>query len=170
MPGASVKSLDRVEEFRLGMVNTLEICNKALDEIQFEARRFVDWIEHEQRRYWEQMIRKSMEEIAEAKNALNRKRLSKTDGRPVDTIEEEKALRLAKFRNETAIEKLELVKKFSRKVMEAYQEYEGQARNLGDLVEGKPAPPLAALDRIIEALKAYLEVTAPAVERLPPAS
>ncbi len=77
MSGANVRSLERVEEFRNGLVGSVDLCMKALDEVQFEARRFLDWIEHEQARYWESMIRRTMEEIAEAKNALNRKRLSK---------------------------------------------------------------------------------------------
>jgi hypothetical protein len=161
VPGAAIRSTEELDAFRNFLVDRTETCEKALMEIQSDNRRFQQWLDFEIRQFWTTQKTRATEELAIAKNALARKKLSKHGDRPVDTIEEEKAVRLWKGRLELTEEKLEAIRKWSLEVTRSIQDFEGVSRGLADVVEGRPAPMIRVLDKAIDAINRYLALDAP---------
>ena len=156
-----VMSLEELERFREAMVGFVDAASDALLLVDMEVRRFVEWIRHEQPRILHQQHLNSMEEVAQAKNALNRKRLGKVDDREPDVTEERDALRRAQRKQEYIEERIKNVKKWGQIIDQVVDDYNGEARQLSNLVEGNPPASVGFLDRAIEQLHAYLEVEAP---------
>lgn len=143
------------------MVSFVEAASDSLLQVEMEVRRFVEWIRHEQPRLLHQQHLQSMEEVSQAKIALNRKRMSKVDDREPDLIEEREALRRAQRKQEYIEERIKNVKKWGQVIEQVVDEYQGEARQLGNLLEGNPPHIVGFLDRAIEQIQAYLEIEAP---------
>ena len=154
-------SLEELERFREAMVGFVDSASDALLLVDMEVRRFVEWIRHEQPRLLHQQHLQCMEEVAQAKNALNRKRLGKVDDREPDLSEERDALRRAQRKQEFIEERMKNIKKWGQLIDQVVDDYNGEARQLSNLVEGNPPAIVGFLDRAIEQLHAYLEVEAP---------
>lgn len=161
MSGANVKSIDVVDEFRSVYLTTADTIREALVSVEMESRRMLDWLQHEQVYYWESEKRRRWEDLSEAKAALSRKQLGRRDGHQPDVTEEKENLRICHRRLDEAEDKLENLKKWSREVQRALDEYQGHGRRLADLVEGDPPPGVVALNKMLKALEAYLAITAP---------
>ena len=98
--------LEELERFRQSLVGFVDAATDALLLVDMEVRRFVEWIRHEQPRLLHQQHLQSMEEVAQAKAALNRKRLGKVDDREPDVTEERDALRRAQRKQEYLEERI----------------------------------------------------------------
>lgn len=159
--GANVSKVETVETFRNALVTFCDQAEDALSAVQMEARRTVDWITFDRKFYWEKERRNRWDELAAAKAALARKELGKSPERNVDVTEEKKNLRLAQRRLEEAEQKMEAVQRWSRILVRAVEEYESQARNLSEMIEGDPSQCVAAMNDIVEALARYLELAPP---------
>lgn len=157
-----VTSLEELDDFRAAVATFVDHAGDALLAVDMETRRFVEWLRHEQPRYWHQAQQKCADELAEAKAALVRKKLRKMDdGREPDTTEEIKAIRQAKAKQEYVEEKIANTRKWGRLIDQPVNEYIGQARQLTALVEGDPAPVVRFLRGAIGHLEGYLSVEAP---------
>lgn len=156
-----ITSFEELQRFRQSLVTFVEAASDSLLQVEMEVRRFVEWIRHEQPRLLHQQHLQSMEEVAQAKIALNRKRMSKVDDREPDLIEEREALRRAQRKQEYIEERIKNVKKWGQVIEQVVDEYQGEARQLGNLLEGNPSHIVGFLDRAIEQIQAYLEIEAP---------
>jgi len=156
-----ITSFEELQRFRHSLVSFVEAASDSLLQAEMEIRRFVEWIRHEQPRLLHQQHLQSMEEVAQAKIALNRKRMGKIDDREPDLIEEREALRRAQRKQEYIEERIKNVKKWGQVIEQVVDEYQGEARQLGNLLEGNPPHVVGFLDRAIEQIQAYLEIEAP---------
>jgi hypothetical protein len=159
--GANVSDIEAVEKFRNSLVTFCEQALDALSAVQMEARRTTDWIAQDRKYYWEQQRRVRWDELAQAKAALARKELGQKPERNVDVTEEKKNLRRAQYRLEEAEQKIVAVQKWSRVLVKAMEEYESQARQLADIIEGNPSHCVIVMDDILRALEKYLELAPP---------
>jgi hypothetical protein len=166
---ARVTSVEAVKEFRPALIIFCEQAKDALSSVDMETRNLLDWLQRDQLGYWQRQLRLRQEEVSEAKAELFRRQLPGIRGEKPDCLEEKKALRIAQMRLEEAEDKIENCKRWSRLLPRAVDDYIGPARRLAGLVEGDCPPPLAQINRILEALHAYIEL-APPRSPLPAAS
>jgi hypothetical protein len=157
-----VASLEELRDFAAAVAAFVDQANDALLAVDMETRRFVDWIRNEQPRRWRQAQQQCNDEVAQANAALVRKKLHKRDdGREPDATEELKALRKAKQRLEYVEEKIAQTRKWGKLIDQPVNEYIGQARQLGVLLEGDPPSVLRFLRAAIAGIESYMEVEAP---------
>jgi transposase len=158
---ARVTSIDAVKEFRETLVIFCENVRAGLCANEMESRHVLDWLMSQQPGYWTRQLRERQKELAQAQADMHRMKMMRAQGMKVDDIEQKKALERAKARVEEAEEKLELVRRWSRLLQQAMNEYLMRARRLADLVEGNPPPNVVFIDRVIASLEAYLKVAPP---------
>jgi hypothetical protein len=91
-----------------------------------------------------------------------RKKLRKMDdGREPDTTEEEKNLRSAKRKQEYIEERIANTRKWGTLIDRPVDEYLGQARQLGMMLEGDPPPMVRLVRGALNSLEAYMAIQAP---------
>lgn len=158
----NVTSLEEFEDFHATLVTFVDQANEGLLAVDMETRRFVDWLRHDRPRYWHQAQQRCSDEMAEARAALMRKKLRKMDdGREPDTTEEEKDLRQAKRKQEYIEERIANTRKWGTLIDRPVDEYLGQARQLGMLLEGDPPPMVRLVRGALNSLEAYMAIQAP---------
>jgi hypothetical protein len=153
-----VHRIEEIERLRAALATFLAAADDSLLAVDLELRRFVDWIRGEQPLRLERQHRQSLEQVAQAKGALARKRLVLPGERSPDTIEEEKALRLAQQRCADLEERRASVKRWAQLVEPIIDDYRGEATQLAHWLEGNPPSSLRFLDGVLNQLRAYLEV------------
>jgi hypothetical protein len=158
---ADVQSLEVLRDVRAAICTFAEDAKNALADVDFEIRRMREWLSNEQRLHWQSEIRRWQQNLSMAKTELHRKKLGKfLDHRP-DTSQEEKAVRYAQARLEEAEQKLEAVRRWVPELQHAVQEYRGSSQPLASMVDVDLQRGVARLDRMVDALEAYLQVAVP---------
>ena len=165
---ARVQSIEALNRFRAAVAEFGDGARNALGGIDIELRRVRDWLEHEQPRYWKGQIKLWDQRMAEARAALHRKNLQRTDGFVPDVTQEKEALRLCKMRIEQAERKLASIRRWVPQFQHALSEYQGRTRSLADAASIDIARMLAMLDRMITALEAYVSTAPPRNHSIPP--
>lgn len=152
---ARVLSVEVLDDLRAALVRFRQEASSALSSAALVVERAEMWLD-EQARYWKNEIRKREQAVSEARLELQRRKLTEILGRPADTTEQEKALRLAQARLEEAERKLRAVRVWQVQWPRAVNEYRPSAQHLTDFLEVELPQALAWLQGRIEALQAYL--------------
>jgi hypothetical protein len=154
---ASVQSIDALWEFRGHLIEFAHVAHQALDMLQVEARRGVDWLTVDRVRYWKNENRKAWDNVSRCKDAVHQARIQRqiADHIP-DCIDEKKALAKAQ----------EYLKLTERKLA---NEFEGRYSATTGVLDGDIPRAIAVLERLAEHLHEYTKLTAAPVERLAPA-
>ncbi|HEY5311701.1 MAG TPA: hypothetical protein VIK18_04255 [Pirellulales bacterium] len=158
MSSANVRSIHMLHEFRAAMVSFREDSAQALGAVEVEIRRMVDWLTHDQLKYWQVEIRRREDVVGECRADLNRCLMSTASEGVPSCSDQKKALEKAKRRLTEAQEKLEKVKQWSRVVEQEVSEYRGPAQSLSNLLDAGVPQALAMLDRKIAILEAYADM------------
>lgn len=158
---ADVRSIDALRDVRAAVCAFAEDAKNALADVDFDIRRTLDWLQNEQRLFWQAELRRWEQNLQMAKADLARKKLGRFLDHKPDTSQEEKAVRQAESRIEEAHKKLDLLKKWVPELLHAVQEYRGSSQPLASLVDVELARALARIDRMLESLEAYLRMAAP---------
>jgi hypothetical protein len=158
---ANVASTAAVRALKAALTQFATDVQAALDALAMEARRPVEWIEHDRAQYWPREVRKRSDQLSEARLALQRCELSIDGSESRYCYDERKALERAKRRLQTAEAKVQAVRRWKvqiRKEVEEFQVHVEKLRNyLGsDFLQG-----VVALERMMEALDRYLQQQAP---------
>ncbi len=154
---AKVTSIDAIREFREALGNFIEDARNALTSVEMENRRVNEWVKNTQRLYWLNEVKRRREKMNEIRGELHRKKLSGGN-----ETEAKEAVRIATARLREAEEKVEIVKKAAPVLQHAIDEYLGMARPLGDMLTGDLENALSMLQRMADALDAYIQTSAPA--------
>jgi DNA-binding transcriptional MerR regulator len=158
---ADLQSIQVLRDVRAAFCSFIDDAKNALADVDFEIRRMREWLSNEQRLYWQAEIRRWQQNLSMARTELHRKKLGKfLDHRP-DTTQEEKAVRQAQARLENAEQKLETVRRWVPELQHAVQEYRGSSQPLASMVDVELQRALGRLDRMLEALEAYLQIEVP---------
>lgn len=159
---ARVESVESIRQFRAQLWQFAEEVGNALTDAEADVRRTQQWLEQEQGPWWRDQLRKRHDARLQAKLALEDKRRYKTiEGSRPAAVEEEQALRLATRRYEEAERRLEAVKQWRRKLDREATLYHGIVQRLSRAIETGVPQAAATLDRLTEALAAYLALQAP---------
>ena len=76
---ADVRSIDAIRGFRVALALFAEDALAALGAVDMEAKRTVQWVQHDRRAYWQEQIKRRREQVAMAKAEVFRRKLAKTD-------------------------------------------------------------------------------------------
>lgn len=153
---ARVQSIEALARFRAALVEFADGAKHALAGIEMELRRVREWLEHEQPRYWKSQIKLWDQRMVEARAALHRKNLQRTEGYVPDVTQEKETLRVCKHRIEEAERKLASIRRWVPQFQQALSEFQGRTQALGDAASIDVERMIAMLDRMITALEAYV--------------
>ncbi|QDU88096.1 hypothetical protein Pla175_14670 [Pirellulimonas nuda] len=152
---ANVRSTDAILAVRAAAVNFADQVRLGLDEIETELRRLLDWIEHDRPGYWREQLRRSWDEVAQARAELNRKLMYPVaDERPA-CVEQRKALRRAEQRQAYCEAKFQRLREWVRDLQHELDEYRGRVNSLKQLADVEAPAAVAALDRVLASLSRY---------------
>ena len=153
---AKVTSIDVIEHFAAALKGFGEDAKTALDGVDMELRRALNWIQREQKDFWTQRIRRGWDEVNIARKELERKMMFYPgDDRP-SCHDERLALEAAKRRLQLAQQKLEAVKHWSHRAEREVNEYIGAVQQLRRWMEFDLPQGQADLARMARALEDYV--------------
>lgn len=165
---ARVSSIDALRDFRLALAEFATTAAAALDEAQADVQRTAWWIEHDRLSHWQIQLRKRATQLAQAKSELFRAQVASPDQRVPATMER-KAVEKAQALVDEAETKIAAVKRWGRALEREILLYKGQCQQFARVLEGDLPQALWRLDRMVEALERYVQLTAPSSEPRPPA-
>ncbi len=156
---ARIDSIDALERLRVSLCRFAEAVRVALAEADSDLSRAGLWLGHEMRTYWKDQVRRRGEAVNRARLVLQRQEHQSTPlGGRYSCVDERKALAQAQRRFEEAERKIANVGRWQRKLEEEAFAYKGVAQGLSQAVESDLPVALARLDKMMEALQAYLAV------------
>jgi hypothetical protein len=158
MSSAQVHSLEKLLDFQAALATYAHQAKEALSSIDMEIRRTLDWLT-DQLKLWQAEVRRMEEEVFQAKQELARRRLVRIGDRKADTTEQEIALAKAQQRLAYAEDKQRSCQRWLRDFPEAVNEYEGFGVNYLGILEGDLPRMVAFLDRKMDLLEAYAQVS-----------
>jgi len=158
---ANVRSIAVLERVRHAMQAFGEDAGQALSMAAMVIARYLDWIEHDRVKYWENQVRRGFEQIAECRADLERCESLALEGQRKTCHEEKEALDAAKRRLRRAEEQLEAVRHWRNKLQHEVAEYRARVGQLGGWLESDHPKAVAALERMHASLLAYVEMQAP---------
>ncbi len=156
----------------------------ALDDLDIELRRILDWIHHDRKEFWDRELRRSSEMVSQAKIQLQQARISRQiAGHEPACVDEKRALERAKRRMEVAEQKVQAVRVFAHAIDRAIEEYQRSRAQFVTWLDTDMLQAVAALDRMSASLESYVSLEtpvsphaatpsagSPATEDTPPAS
>ncbi|HEV3003212.1 MAG TPA: hypothetical protein VGX78_02080 [Pirellulales bacterium] len=158
---ANVHSVAALEEFKAALVKFVTEAREALSGTDMQVRRGLDWFQHDLLKHWQSEHRKREDAVVNARVDLERCRMQKFGDRTPDCTDQRVALKKAQARLEEAEQKVKAVKKWSKVLQDEADEYRGASQELGNTLAGEMPKALHDLKRMLDALYAYLETTAP---------
>lgn len=152
---ANITSVDAITEFRAALIIFLTKARPLLEETAGEVIRMRQWVEDDQRRYWENQMRLRGRKLEEARAELFNATLS--------TLQEANALQhMAVQRAERAVReaeaKLKTVKKWSRDLEDRAGPIIKQSDQFQTFLATDMPRAVAQLDQVIRALEAYASI------------
>jgi hypothetical protein len=158
---ADVRSIEAIKEFRAALALYAEEAQGALGAVKMEARRTVQWLQHDRKTYWSEQVKRRREQVASARAEVARRRLAKTPEHTPAFSEQKEILRQAEAGLREAEMKVALIKKWEPALQLAVLELHASVRRIGDL-SGTDVPRACfLLGRLIDALEAYLREAPP---------
>jgi hypothetical protein len=156
---AQVKSIGSLQSMTAALECFHADAASALDELDLEIRRALQWIGDDCRQYWKQEIRRSTERVVEAKLALEHAQMFRGDGeRQGSCIEEKKVLEREKRRLQNAESKIEAVKHWSITLERTVNEYRAIRSQFANWLESDLPKAVAVMSRMIAALETYVRL------------
>jgi hypothetical protein len=158
---ASVQSIDALKEFRVALALFAEDALAALGAIDMEIRRTVHWLEYDRPGYWEEQIKRRRELVSAARAEVFRRKLAKTADYSPAYTEQKELLRRAEESLRDAEMRALMVKRWRPALQQAVLEFHASTRRIKDLASGEVPRAAALLERLVDALEAYLRVALP---------
>lgn len=157
---ANVTSVEALDRFSVALRQFQEEASVALDELGMEIHRAVEWIQVDRKHYWNEQIRRSYQQVAEARIALERKQMFRVGDERPSCYDEKKALEAAKRRLALSQEKIETVRRWSMVVAQAVMEYKADIGPFAQWVSLDLLQAIAAVQQMGDALDRYLNIAA----------
>lgn len=164
---ARVNQTVDLTDLRAALLKFADAARDALYLVENDSETFTQWLGSELFSYWRQQVRRCEQHVAQAKVELSRCLASKVFDQTPSCHDQRVALRKAQQRLEFANHKVETVRKWERQLREELIDYRARAQQMNSAVDVDVPRSVAYLDRLINALQAYLAAAPPGIE-LPP--
>lgn len=165
---ARVTSTKAIERFRGDLRKYQESVRDTLEQLGLESRRAAEWMEHDRPKYWPAEVRRAENALVEARNALQRCKLSSMSDLQGSCFDERKAVEACTRRLRRAEEKVRAVRRWRHIVRHETDEFEGALSRLEHYRDTDLGRALAALDRVLSSLAKYTETAANPAMAPPP--
>jgi succinate dehydrogenase/fumarate reductase flavoprotein subunit len=152
---AHVRSVAALAEFRSALATYQSVTQDGLEALAMDIRRVQDWLA-DQRKIWEKAAREAYDEVVHAKAELTRRQTVPAGQRVPDTSQQEEDLRRAKAKLKFAEDKVAACRAWGPRFERALEEYAGPVRRYAGRIEFEIPKAVAALERIVQRLEAYL--------------
>ncbi|MCS7032787.1 MAG: hypothetical protein NZ561_02200 [Phycisphaerae bacterium] len=173
MSQARVEDIQYLKDFRLALQKFQEAAAVALTDAESDLIRTMLWLETEQASYWKTAVRKRAEALSQAEERLRAKKIftDATGSRP-STVDEEKAVRIARQRLEQAEQKVAAVARWRRQLEKIAHDYKGNVQRFATSVQTMLPAAIARLEAMTRQLEQYIglqprEVTSTAEKTFP---
>jgi len=155
---ARVTSLDELESFRTSLIIFMGKANRALDQVSDEVKRTRNWLNHDQRLFWETQAKRRQKLLDQANQELISARYSEFK----DSVSvQQMAVRKAKAALQQAEEKLLKVKGWSRNYDHETDPRVRKLESLRHFLETDIPKAIAYLSQTQRTLEDYTERSAP---------
>ena len=159
---AKLTSIDAVRELRAALAAFGGETASAIDDLDINIRRAVEWIEQDRRQFWENEVRRSLERVGEARAELEKARTYRKVANQTPSCRDERAaLEKAKRRAQHAEEVYRELPKWIHRIDQAVRDLVGSKTLLVDWVQGDLPKALSTLNRMSTSLDAYAAATQP---------
>lgn len=175
---ANVNSIDAVRNFRTALIQFGGDAEDALIMLTLEARKAIQWLQHDRARYWPEQLRRAQERVVQARNDLERCQLHYGSEDAPSCFDQKKALERAKRRLGVCEQKVKTVKKWILAIRQELDEFQGEMAKMNNWLEIDLPRATASLDRMLRALDKYagdyqsldtnVSMTPAAIEETPP--
>jgi hypothetical protein len=157
---ANVRSIGALRAVKLALRQFEADVNNALVTLELEARRPIEWIEHDRTQYWPREARKASDWVAEARLALQRCELTIDADHRKTCYDERKQLERAKRRLHLSEDKVQAVRRWRLELRKEIEEFEVHLAKLKRYLETDFQRAVAAVERMGQALERYVETGA----------
>jgi hypothetical protein len=154
---ANITSIEALRLLKAALVQFDEEVHAAIVSLELEARRPVEWVEHDRRQYWPREVRKASDVVSEARLALQRCELTISGEDNRSCYDERKALQKAKKRLERCEDKVRAVRLWTPRIRKEVEEFEVQTAKLLQFMDSQFVLAPAALERMAAALERYAQ-------------
>jgi len=159
---ADVKSLDTLAFVKAALAAYAHESSQAIDEVELEGRKAVDYITVDQAAYWKAEVRRCNDLVNQAIKDLEHCRAFKKvgDNQP-SCAEEKKNLEKARAKLTNAEQKAEAVRRWTPVVLQQYRETCVRLVHFREVVDVDCPRAIARVEQMLKSLEAYGQVSAP---------
>ena len=158
---ANITSVDAIQEFRTHLLVFLSKARPALDEAGGEVLRLRNWLQNEQRNYWDGLLRRRRRKLEEAEAALFGARLSTFQD---VSAAQQAAVHKARREVNEAEEKLRTIKRWERDFENRTEPLLKQQEKLNNVLAMDVPNAASYLSEMVDTLLKYAGVVTPAGE------
>ena len=159
---ANVQYAPAIDDFRAALCTFITEARQSVAALELEARRAVEYISHDQAKFWLAETRRGQERVQAAKIAMHNAKTFKTIGDHTPSlVEEKKELEKQQRRLKHAEDKVEAVRYWSRVAEQAFREYQATLAQFVGMLDGDLPKSVSTLERVSRALERYIALAAP---------
>ncbi|MGE0377396.1 MAG: hypothetical protein AB7Q45_18450 [Planctomycetaceae bacterium] len=155
---AKVTDIAAERAFKAALIEFHEEAAAALEMMQMQLHRTLDWVEHERPAYWTKQVQAGFEKVAQTRTQLTTCQMRTVAGRHPSCIEEKQAYERAKRRLAHCQEMVPRVKQWSIKLTQESDEFRGRTAAFARCVENDLPRMIALIERTASALERYAGV------------
>jgi hypothetical protein len=155
---AKITSVEAIESFRAALILYLSQARPALEEVSAEITRSKSWLQHDQRRFWENEMRQRRKKLDEAQQELFSARIS--NFQEATSLQQMAVNRWQRSVRE-AEEKLAQLKKWDRELENRSDPLLKSAEQFQTFLTMDLPKAIAYLAQVVKTLEAYAGVAAP---------
>ena len=156
-----ITSVELLDTFRQAVLDFRTSALQGLSGVSHDIRRMQQWIDHEQPMVWRQRLRRARAAVDNARNDLERAKLSRPDDHARMFFEQRRALERAQDHQRKAEERLDLLKRASRKLEHQATLTRAAVQPLVSILDADLELLVARLQALAKHLDAYLRLPAP---------
>jgi len=165
---ARVMSIDVLQTLGAAVQKFRGEAAGALDDLEIEVRRALEWIHHDRKEYWVREMQRGSEGVTQARLHLQQAKMARRIGEHEPAcIDEKRALDRAKRRLETAEEKVKAVRHWAGVVDRAVEEFQANRTHFAAWLDVDLPKAVSALNHLSESLAGYLSIKAPSDSNAP---
>jgi len=158
--GARVQTIDAIREFRGRLIEFNERAGQALAEAEFEIRRTIQWLRHDQTAYWKHVIAQNSKLLENAKSELFRAEVSEQQSGGSARDERQRVKKLQR-RIEEAERKLAAIQRWVKTLEKELSTYRAGCNALAGQVASELPAARDELKQIAGQLDKYVQSGSP---------
>jgi hypothetical protein len=159
---AKVASIDVLPLLAAAVQKFRSEGQSAVDDLETELRRALDWIHHERKDHWAQEWRRANEALIQARLKLQQAMVTRrVADREPSCIDEKRAVERATRRVATAQRKIEAVRRWTATIDRAADDFRRARTQFATWLDIDVSRAAAALDQMSESLVTYISLEAP---------